>query len=134
MVRELKGHAHWVNSLTLSTEFALKTGPFDEEKKEFSTSKEAQKYALDRYYKLKGTGPERLVSGSDDFTMFLWQPSKEKKSIARMTGHSQLINHVAFSPDGLLIASGSFDKSIKLWDGKTGAFFKSFLGHIARVY
>ena len=35
-------------------------------------------------------------------------------------GHQQLINDVSFSPDGRLIASGSFDKSIKLWDGKTG--------------
>jgi hypothetical protein len=29
---------------------------------------------------------ELMVSGSDDFTMFLWNPSKEKKSIARLTG------------------------------------------------
>ena len=27
-----------------------------------------------------------MVSGSDDFTMFLWNPAKEKKSIARLTG------------------------------------------------
>ena len=29
---------------------------------------------------------ELLVSGSDDFTLFLWEPSKSKTSIARMTG------------------------------------------------
>ena len=27
-----------------------------------------------------------MVTGSDDFTMFLWQPSDSKKQIARMTG------------------------------------------------
>jgi len=27
-----------------------------------------------------------MVSGSDDFTMFLWNPAKEKKSLARLTG------------------------------------------------
>ena len=37
---------------------------------------------------------ERLVSGSDDFTMFLWRPSDEKKPIARMTGHMRLVNQV----------------------------------------
>jgi ribosome assembly protein 4 len=61
-----------------------------------------------------------LVSGSDDFTMFLWNPGESKKPVARMTGHQQLINEVLFSPDGRIIASASFDKSIKLWHGKTG--------------
>jgi ribosome assembly protein 4 len=67
-----------------------------------------------------GEGNEKLLSGSDDFTMFLWEGSKSKKPLTRMTGHVQLINMVAFSPDGRLIASGSFDKSIKLWSGITG--------------
>lgn len=40
--------------------------------------------------------------------------------VARMTGHQQLINCVQFSPDTRIAASASFDKSIKLWDGKTG--------------
>ena len=82
----------------------------------------------------QGSEPERLVSGSDDFTLFLWQPEKEKKSTARMTGHMQLINEVKFSPDTRLIASASFDKSVKLWDGRTGKFITSFRGHVNRVY
>ena len=82
----------------------------------------------------QGSEPERLVSGSDDFTLFLWLPEKEKKSTARMTGHMQLINEVKFSPDTRLIASASFDKSVKLWDGRTGKFITSFRGHVNRVY
>ena len=31
-------------------------------------------------------GREVLVSGSDDFTLFLWHPADSKKHIARMTG------------------------------------------------
>lgn len=69
---------------------------------------------------LQGDEPERLVSGSDDFTLFLWQPENDKKPVARMTGHQQLINEVLFSPDTRLIASASFDKSVKLWDGRNG--------------
>ena len=70
---------------------------------------------------VQGSDSERLVSGSDDFTMFLWHPESDKKPVARLTGHQQLINEVQFSPDTRLIASASFDKSVKLWDGKTGA-------------
>jgi WD40 repeat protein len=36
------------------------------------------------------TNPERLVSGSDDFTLFLWEPSDNKKPLERMTGHQQV--------------------------------------------
>lgn len=68
----------------------------------------------------QGSASERLVSGSDDFTLFLWNPAEDKKPLARMTGHSALVNEVLFSPDTRLLASASFDKSIKLWDGRTG--------------
>ena len=47
-----------------------------------------------RYEAARDGRPERLASGSDDFTMFLWEPSTAQKPIARMTGHLQLINQV----------------------------------------
>ncbi len=37
-----------------------------------------------RYHQVISTVQDELmVSGSDDFTMFLWNPGKEKQSIAR---------------------------------------------------
>ena len=94
MITELKGHAHWVNTLALSTDYALRTGCYDHMKKEFveDDHKGKQKYAIERYEKAKGSEGERLVSGSDDFTMILWQPQKQSKPLCRMTGHQGLIN------------------------------------------
>lgn len=135
LVRQLKGHGHWVNTLGVSTEHALRTGPFDHTgKPPPADPTEAKALAQKRYDELKGARGERLVSGSDDFTMFLWEPEDGKKPLARMTGHQQLINQVQFSPNGLYICSASFDKSVKLWDGLTGKFLSSFFGHVGPVY
>ncbi|OAY85411.1 Notchless protein [Ananas comosus] len=134
LIRELKGHGHWVNSLALSTEYVLRTGPYDHTGKTYSTPEEMKEAARTRYDKMRGNAPERLVSGSDDFTMFLWEPSVSKQPKARLTGHQQLVNHVYFSPDGQWLASASFDKSVKLWNGVTGKFIASFRGHVGPVY
>jgi len=51
-----------------------------------------------------------------------------------MTGHQQLINDVKFSPDGRIIASASFDKSVKLWNSNNGTYIASLRGHVQAVY
>lgn len=136
LCRTLEGHAHWVNTLALSTDYVLRTGPFDPVNSTPVTGNknEMQQQALQKYESVISNGGERLVSGSDDFTLFLWQPENNKKPVARMTGHQQLINDVKFSPDARIIASASFDKSIKLWDGLTGKYLTSLRGHVQAVY
>lgn len=133
----LKNHAHWVNHLSLSTDYALRVGPFDHTGVKPSTAEEAREKALKNYEKVvkkNGKVEELMVTASDDFTMFLWNPLKSNKPICRMTGHQKLVNHVAFSPDGRYIVSASFDNSIKLWDGRDGKFISTFRGHVASVY
>ncbi|CAG8491779.1 7743_t:CDS:2 [Ambispora leptoticha] len=134
LIRDLSGHGHWVNTMALSTDFVLRTGAIDHTGKIPQSEAEAKEWALARYNSAIKNKPERLVSGSDDFTLFLWEPSISKKPIARLTGHQKLVNHVCFSPDGRLIASASFDNSVKLWDGSTGKFIASLRGHVGPVY
>lgn len=42
-----------------------------------------QKLARKRYDDIVSGFGEYLVSGSDDFTLFLWTPEKDKKSIGK---------------------------------------------------
>ncbi|CEP00326.1 unnamed protein product (mitochondrion) [Plasmodiophora brassicae] len=130
--KTLQGHAHWVNSLSLSTDYALRTGAFDH-RGALPADGDVKRAARARYDAVAADG-ERLVSCSDDFTLFLWHPWKSDKPVARMTGHQQPVNHMAFSPDGRLIASAAFDHSIRIWDGQTGRFLATLRGHVQAVY
>jgi ribosome assembly protein 4 len=48
-IRDLKGHAHWVNTMALHTDYALKNGSFELGKSEKETPEEAKKrYDLKR--------------------------------------------------------------------------------------
>jgi len=53
--------------------------------------------------------------------------------LAAQTGHSWLVESVAFSPDGAILASGSADTSIKLWDVAAGRELRTLTGHRAPV-
>ncbi|MBD2184912.1 serine/threonine-protein kinase [Aerosakkonema funiforme] len=46
-----------------------------------------------------------------------------------LTGHSNSVNSVAFSPDGQTLASGSFDDTIKIWDIRSGKLKTTLTGH-----
>ena len=55
------------------------------------------------------------------------------KSVITLVGHADDVNFVAFSPDGSMIASGSWDKTIKLWQASDGALLGTLLGHSGGV-
>ena len=49
--------------------------------------------------------------------------------VRTLEAHTNWVNSVAFSPDGVLLASGSKDKTVKLWDTATGQVVRTLEAH-----
>ena len=46
-----------------------------------------------------------------------------------LEGHSEIVMSVALSPDGRRIVSGSWDRSVRVWDAESGACVATLEGH-----
>jgi WD40 repeat protein len=58
----------------------------------------------------------------------------DKPEIFVQMGHPAQIPSAAFSPDGRYVLSGSFDKTVKLWEISTGREIRTFKGHSNLVH
>jgi WD40 repeat protein len=58
----------------------------------------------------------------------------QRPELTVQTGHNGWVESVAISPDSKVLASGSDDKTIKLWDIATGAQLRSLEGHTSAVF
>ncbi len=56
-----------------------------------------------------------------------------QESPTTLTGHKPYVRSVSFSPDGTLLASGSDDDTIRLWDVATGEEIRTLTGHTSVV-
>lgn len=59
-------------------------------------------------------------------------PANQSKTV--LSGHKKKITVIAFSPDRSLLATGSDDKTVKLWKPSTGELITTLAGHQDRIY
>jgi WD40 repeat protein len=50
-----------------------------------------------------------------------------------LKGNLDWVKSVAFSPDGKLVVSGSWDETVRLWDTVTGAALQTLEGHSGSI-
>ncbi len=69
-----------------------------------------------------------FATGDSGCAIGLWQVSNCQQ-IVFCKGHTDWIRSLTFSPDGTTLASASFDKTVKLWDIRTGECLKTLQAH-----
>jgi WD40 repeat protein len=75
--------------------------------------------------------PYLAMGGMGDSTVYLYNDDGD--FIASLVGHRANIEDVEFSPDGRLLASGSADRTIRIWDTDTRTQVAILRGHTHMV-
>lgn len=74
------------------------------------------------------------AGSSFDGTIWLWDMARGGVKRMELEGHTDAIYSIAFSPNGALLASGSRDNSVRIWDIQTGKELFFSLAHNAEVH
>ena len=80
-----------------------------------------------------GISPDGTILASGGPTIRLWN-IETRELISTLEGHTDVVFSVAFSRDGTILASGSWDDTVRLWDVATGANLATLTEHTDAVF
>jgi len=140
---EEEGHADWVESVAFSPDNkTLLTGSHDgtmilwdvvtsKQLRSIEGHREGERSATVNSVAFSPDGKTiafESQTGMDPFApgiINVWDISTGKE-LRRMVGHQNRVSSLVFSADGKLLASGSWDKTVKLWDVSSGQQIRNF--------
>jgi len=86
--------------------------------------------------RLAASGTGMSHNGSEwvagDYSVRLWDVETGRE-VRRFLGHTNIIQGVAFTPDGRRVVSASRDTTLRLWDADTGRQLRVFPGHEGEI-
>jgi WD40 repeat protein len=74
--------------------------------------------------------PQQILPSIQASLNYAMEVAKEQNILQ---GHEDRVNAVAISPDGQIIVSGSWDKTLRLWDTRGDSLEKPFRGHEGEI-
>ncbi|XP_046687132.1 guanine nucleotide-binding protein subunit beta-like protein [Homalodisca vitripennis] len=81
--------------------------------------------------------PDMIVSSSRDKSIIVWKLTRDEANYGipqkRLHGHSHFVSDVVLSSDGNYALSGSWDKTLRLWDLAVGKTTRRFEDHTKDV-
>ena len=75
---------------------------------------------LERYNGRAGTAARRMVGFVASVNAQAMAKQRGPEQECTLTGHSDYVQSMAYSPDGRHIVSGSGDRTVKIWDAQGG--------------
>ncbi|KAL1446845.1 hypothetical protein WDU94_005563 [Cyamophila willieti] len=77
--------------------------------------------------------PDTILSCSRDNTLIIWKLTRDDTNYGvpqkRLKGHSHFVSDIVLSSDGNYALSGSWDKTLRLWDLAAGKTTRRFEDH-----